>query len=168
MAAKTDNPTTKPASYVKKITMASAGFTPRACEDLLAQNKQKKTTVLRIYGRCAEAKADSTDIGPFIKFSGEFEAVNLVDRTKYRSKTLILPQIAENFLDDAIQSVKSSDPNAIAQFGLDITVEENRSTKGGYKFKYGVQPLIDAPKKDALSMIGESLGALPFVESSKS
>lgn len=160
-----ENMTLKPASYVKKIAMASVGLTPRGCEDLLNANGKKKTVVVRIYGRAMDMKADATDIGPFIKFTGEFEAVNLIDKTKYRSKVLILPSVAEQFLGDAVTSIKEDDPNAVAQFGLDITVEENRSNKGGYKFKYGVQPLIDAPKRDALSMLGESLGALPQIES---
>ena len=163
--SKQENPVLKPASYVKKITMASCGITPRLCEDILDKNGKKKTIAVRVYGRTFDMKADATDMGPFIKFIGEFEAVNLIDKSKYRSKTLIIPQVAEQFMADAVSAAKADDPNAVAQFGLDITIEENRSTKGGCKFKYGVQPLVDAPKRDALSQIGESLGALPFYES---
>lgn len=154
-------------SYVKKITMATVGTDPRELESLCKGKGNQAIPVVRVYGRIMESKPGTSDLGPFIKFSGEFQAENLLTGTKVRSRNLIVPAVAENFLADGISQAQKDDPKAGLEFGADITVSENLSKKGGFQFKYGVNALMGSKDGDFLDQLGAKLPALPAPASAK-
>lgn len=151
------------AKYTKKITMRSVGLSP---DDLqaIALERKTETPVVRIVGRITSTASGVTQIGPYVRFNGEFMAVNLVTNEEYRGMNLIVPGPAQMLLEKLTEAAKKTDKDAVAQFGCDITVREHKSTyESGYKFTYGVASLVDSPKEDALSLLAAQFGALPLL-----
>jgi len=151
-------------SYIKKLTCGTMGLDPRVLEDIAVKFGSTKKAVLRVIGRVHGATPGNSDMGPYVKFTGDFQGINLIDRSVSRSKILILPGVAESFVMEGFDGAKASDPDAVLQFGLDILVEENKSTKGGRKYKYAVTPLTDNVGKDALTLLTEQLGEVPYLQ----
>lgn len=150
--------------YLKKITPKLCGCNPHEMEEL-ARGKKKPVPVLRVYGRALEAERGATQLGPYIRFKGEFEAVNLTTGEKSRARNLILPEVGEMFVAEGLEKAKSTDENAVLQFGLDITVLEHTSSAGGWQFRWGMQALTKpAEGKDLLTEMGEKFGATPAIE----
>lgn len=147
-------------NYSRKISTSTIGLFTRELEDIAAKAKGKAVPVSRIYGIVRNSEPGQTDIGPYIKFSGEFEAINLVNRSVHRAKTLVLPAVAESFVNESLQAAKAESPDASVTIGMDITVTEHKSAKGGTKFKYGVSPLT-SPGNDPLTELGNKFGELP-------
>lgn len=152
--------------YAKKLTTKTVGLTPEKCEEIAKGQGSKAIPVVRVYGTVKKAEPKQSDLGPYSFFHGQFEAVNLVDGHKVRSTSLIVPAVAEPLLNDALAGEKEANGDAATlTFGLDITVLENLSQKGGWKFKFGVTALKGSEQKDPLDMLGEQLGTLPLLES---
>lgn len=151
------------ASYVKKITVAILGHEPRKLEEMAQGSGAEGVAVARVYGRVNDSKPGTTETGPYIKFEGQFEAVNLVTGIKMRSKNLILPDVGATFVGEGLEAAKKTDPGASLEFGCDITVVENRSSKGGYQFRYGVKPLLGPEGEDALDKLAARLPAVAAI-----
>lgn len=151
------------AKYSKRITMRSIGFMPEDLEAIALEQKTE-TPVARILGRVTDIEAGQTQYGPFTKFKGEFAAFNLATGEEIRGQVAILPGPAEMLVDKLVEAAKKQDKNAVAQFGLDVTVREHKSTHDkGWKFTYGVSSLVDTPQEDALSILAAQFGALPML-----
>jgi len=151
-------------AYVKKITTALCGVSAQVAESTALAGDGEEVPVLRVGGRITGSEAGKTAISEYIKFKGEFEAINAVTDQHYRSQNLIVPSVAEQMLADL-----SANGEEVTQFGLDITVVKNDTTKGGYKFRYGVRSLTSPRVKDALSQLMESFdNAVPLLAAPKS
>lgn len=160
MASKTQQ--TAAPQYLKKVTTKHVRLSTKQMEEI-AEAAMKKAgepvdvAVMRVYGRARTATQGQGTYGPWTKFGGEFEAVNLVTKEVFRSTHLCLPPMGEQMLSDMLES--REDKDAWVQFGVDVTVAFNDSAKGGTKFSYGVQPLMETtqPKDDILTQLGAKL-----------
>jgi len=156
-------------TYLKKITTATIGLSPKAMNAIAtdeAMADKMPARVMRVYGTVRGQKKGTSNFGPWIGFLGEFESVNLIDGKKFRSKTLMLPSVGEMALSDALDEAKSKNPDAFIEFGLDVIVEKNESSKGGWEFKYGIIPLKSPEfqgESDTLAILGKSLGEMPIL-----
>lgn len=155
-------------NYLKKISTGTVGLAPKQMNVIATDEKfaGKPVPVMRVYGTARGTKKGTSNFGPYIGFLGEFEAINLCDGQKYRSKTLLLPSLAEQMLADSLDEAKSKSPDAFIEFGLDVTAEKNVSAKGGWEFKWGIKPLKQPEflgETDSLSKLGQSLGELPLM-----
>lgn len=140
--------------YAKKITAAVMGIGPEVAEKIV---KERGTTaVLRVYGFAKSYKEEVSAFGGnYKRFVGEFAAKNLLTGDEARSESLILPPVAEMYVAEGTDM--ASKENAKYKFGLDLTVQENKSSKGGQKFKYGVRTLVKNDFTDPLTELGDSL-----------
>jgi len=164
---------------VKKITMRTMLLSTEQLEEIATKNKGKDTSVLRVYGRVSSsttAASSFTDNGEarnYLKFGGEFEAINLfaedAENAKARSQGLILPSEGEYVVAKFLETARKQDPKGSAEFGLEITVSHHTPPKGnkGYCFKYGVKVLGETPTEDSLSLIGAKFGAVVKTGKSK-
>jgi len=166
--------------YVKKITMRTVGLDTDTLEQTAIANPKKEISVLRVYGRVSgvvSAQSSFSDNGEpkfYQKFTGEFEAINLlateISEAKVRSQALILPPDAEYVIQSQLGAARKADPKSSIEFGLEITVLHHTPPKGGkgYQFKYGVKVLGDNnPVEDSLTLIGAKFGAVPAVSGKK-
>lgn len=141
-------------SFLRKITTAGIGLSMPVLEDAVKGNGDKYREVMRVYGTVASAEpGKDTGLGPYSVFSGEFEAQNMLSGDKFRSAKLILPSIAEV----PLLGMLSDDKAMRVKFALAITANENRSMKGGKKYRFGVTPLMEMDANDELSRIAASL-----------
>lgn len=153
-------------NYPKKITTAMIGLGVEVLQDYAEKNgKRKPVAVCNVFGRVRKTSTEQSQYGPYTRYNGEFEAINLLDNTSHRSRVLILPQVAETALDEQVGSVKQSDPEAVVEFGLVINVQYyNNPNKTGTRFRFGVNPLGQPSNDDALSQIGQRFGAIPSAQ----
>lgn len=142
--------------YLKKINVRSIGISIEDTETV-AEREQSPTTIMRVYGTCRGATQKTSDIGPYSVFNGEFEAINCVTGEKYRSSTLILPEVGELVLNNQLGASEDDDNISGIQFAIDLTVEPNKSSKGGRSYKFGVKPLIESDDTDPLLSMGRML-----------
>lgn len=151
--------------YPNKITTSTVGFNVDLCEQIAQEHgKAKPVPVLRLYGRVKSYNTENSTYGTFLRFvaSDFVEGINLVTGDIYRSKTLIVPPGAEMVLAELVDIAKSADEKAVAEFGLDITVQFHKSqNEKGTKFTWGVLPLREPSEDDSITALGKSFGALP-------
>lgn len=143
--------------FLKKISVAAMGLTTRGLEELAAAHKPKVISVLRVWGIVSGREPGTSQFGDYMRFKGEFAAINLVSGEEARAQSALLPQLGETVVNSLFD--KAAKDGGTAQIGLEITVEVNESQKGGTKFRYGVKPLIEGKGEDALTIMAKALPA---------
>lgn len=117
---------------------------------------------MAVYGSAHRSIAGETDYGPYIKFRGRFEAINLDSGETFQSSNLILPPIAEELLEDALtaDNVKS------VEFGLRVGVRKDESSVSGYVWV--AESIRDTEETDPLERLRAELTdakVIPMLES---
>ena len=157
--------------YLNKITLKAMGIDTREAEKIGVDAGGKEVAILRVYGKVSNAVAKEAELGPYIMFEGQFEAQNLITGEKGRSAKLIVPALAETCFNEvymkgvaeaeaaAKEGSGPKDGQVFVNVAGDITTMLNPSNKGGYKHKYGVQPLIEATGEDDLTRLASTFKA---------
>ncbi len=86
--------------------------------------------LMTVYGNTHRSIPGETDYGPYLKFRGKFEAVNIETGEMFTSMNLILPPIAEELVEDALtrEGVSSVD------FALKVGVRRDDEAISGYQW----------------------------------
>ncbi len=156
--------------YLNKITLATMGVDTRDAEKIGVDADGKEIPILRVYGKVSNTAAKEGDLGPYVVFSGQFEAQNLITGEKGRSDKMIVPSLAETCFNEVymkgLEEAKAAagpdapkDGQVFVNVAADITTMKNPSNKGGWKHKYGVAPLIEAAGEDDLTRLAASFKA---------
>lgn len=115
--------------------------------------------VATLYGRCTEKKVGTSDYGEYIRFMGEFEAVNADTGESYRAGKMIVPGVLEGLLDSAI----SVEENEAVDFAVEVWVEPSERGNAGYT--YNIKPLIKPKESDVLGELRAlAAGSAPALE----
>jgi len=125
--------------FLKKITVKGV------CPGLKEMEKpEKPDAIMTVFGLVTGAKPDRSDYGDYIRFEGNFEAVDMGTGNAYRSGRMILPGIAEGLLAGAFngEGVES------VQFALEIGIKPSKSPVG---YDYTVKPLVESAENDPLA-----------------
>lgn len=157
---------------LRKITTSQCNLSTDVLNAYAESHKDAVTPVLRVYGGIRSSKLGKSAYGEYFVFEGQFEAVNLITNTAYRSKKLILPDVGAEALQVLLDNVKAKDKEAMGQFGMDVCITYNAASSNranSTKFRWSCKPLIDIKTEgDYLSKLGKSFGALPLIEVPKS
>lgn len=164
--------------YLNKITVATMGIDTREAEKIGVDADGKEIPILRVYGKVSKAEPKTGDLGPYIVFSGQFEAQNLLDGSKGRSDKLIVPSLCETCFNEVymkgLEEAKAvagadapKDGQVFVNVAADITTMLNPSNKGGWKHKYGVLPLIEATGEDDLTRLASTFKAPKLLNAPK-
>lgn len=105
---------------------------------------------INVYGQVRRMVPGQTDLGPFIRFKGTFEAVNIGTGEMFRSMNMILPDEAADLLEEAL----SSEGAKSVDFALKIGVAGDDSNIG---YHYYVEPLMQSQEGDPLEAIRNNL-----------
>lgn len=143
------------ATILHKISTATVGLQSALLEKTALESKGVPVNVLIVGGFVTGMESGVSQFGNYIKFKGEFEGQNLLTGEVYRSGKLLLPPIAEGPISQEFEQAEGGR----LKFAMQISVEENKSTKGGVKYKYGVKPLVEPKSDDELSKLMKSLPA---------
>lgn len=124
--------TTAPApQYPRKITLKEIGAQPTKEERAaMLLDHTKIIPLARIYGVAGSFKPgmgqtpDGTQ-KPYVKFLGQFRAVNLKTGEVFNSATLILPQ----FIEEQLHGILASGNAQSAEFGFEIAAQGDQPGK---------------------------------------
>lgn len=139
-------------SIIKKITIKDVCGT--------VQKPESATTLMRVVGIAKDFDTGTTTFGEFIKFKGQFRAINIATGEAFDSGAMILPDIANNLIFGALSSEGA---NAV-EFAFDLAIKPSKSPTG---YDYTVQSLIESKEADPLSAllaVAPDLPALPAPE----
>jgi len=118
----------------------------------------KRFHAVRVYGNATGARSMSNEKGDFVKFTGQFRAVNPETGEEVQSGALFLPPIAENFVFGALNGVESGG----VMFGFDLFMVADSTSATGYVFE--VSPLMDEPANDPLTVMSKQFAPMPAIE----
>lgn len=145
------------AQIVKKITVAKCS--QGNLKKMAAGMEDGQTaTVLRVYGRVTGREHGQTDLGPYVKFRGQFRAESVHPDTgevkEYSSAACILPEIAQ----DAIVGAMGEETSSL-DFAFDVQITADESSVVGYTF--GIVPLVEEAESDPLAALAAKLKDAP-------
>jgi hypothetical protein len=152
-------------SFLKKITTQTMGFQTRQLEVTAEEHQPKPVSIMRVWGMVSGKTPGVSQYGPYMKFTGEIAALNLITGDEARSQALLLPGIAEAVVISLFD--RATKEGGSAQIALEVTVTYNNSAKGGTKFAYGVKPLVEFKGEDALSVMAKQLPPPALIDGSK-
>ena len=126
----------------------------------IAHGMTEPKAVMRIVGIARGLTTGEGDYGSWVKFKGDFTAINLLTGESYRAPACILPGIAGDLIE---ASVMDADNNAV-EFGFDVVLEPSDSPVG---YEFGAVPLIETKEEtplDALMALVSDAHALPAID----
>lgn len=128
-------------NLIRQITVKTIKAQPKP------HSIEEDALIATLYGRCTEKKVGTSDYGDFIRFKGEFEAVNAESGETFRAGNMIVPGVLEGLLDSAI----TADENNAVDFAVEVWVEP--SDRGNTGYTYSIKPLIQPEESDALAQL---------------
>lgn len=144
---------------LKKITLATCNATPNV-EQLIAAKDEKGNfaivPLLSIIGIASAFKVGQTDKGEYVRFLGQFKAINANDKTEYVSGACILPGSAPDLIYGALAGAGEGEKRAV-EFAFNIGARYDASAVT--KYVYTVEQVIQADETDPLLQLERRLSA---------
>jgi len=142
--------------YPRKITLKEVGAQP-SNEDKAAMllDSTKEITLARIYGVAGAFKPGNSDHGPFVKFMGQFKAVNMRTGEIFIGTTLILPR----FLEEQLHGHLSAGTVGV-EFAFEVSAKGDQpgAKKSATGYTYTAKPLIGFAENSALAALEAKIG----------
>lgn len=109
-----------------------------------------------VLGIAGTFKVGESQMGEYVKFAGQFKAVNLTNGKQFRSGAAILPKPAQELIAGALAGENTNS----ASFALRIGVKRDKTAATGYVF--AVSSLIPMADADPLALLEKQvIAALP-------
>ena len=125
--------------FIKKITCRTVGCEAKAGESFVIMGKLRRGVMA------------VTNFGEYVRFGGDFEAVNEATGEVFRSAVFLCPGIMEDVLHSALQSAQETDKTASAEFALRFSTKEDKSAARGYVWT--AEFLLEAATDDPLTRL---------------
>ncbi len=135
----------KKAEPLRKITVKAVWGDKPDIEQILAA-PDKILPMMQVYGVAKKAKLGTSDYGDFVRFLGDFRAVNMKTGKLYRSSVLLLPR----FLEDDLAAALGGEGTA-AEFAVEISAKYDKSAATQYV--YLADSLVEAAETDAMKAL---------------
>lgn len=120
---------------------------------------EKQTDLYTVYGVATGTRTGETDKGPWVSFTGSFEAVRLSDNAKFVSPQVFLPEPMQGML------LSTLDGDASVEFAVVIGNKPSDSPVG---YEYTVRPLVKPQENDAVAQLrSQVVGTLEAPKDSK-
>lgn len=138
-------------TLLKKITMsevcglarASGGFKPKTHFGADENGNFAPFLLMRVIGVVDSYKSGTTNYGEYLKFEGNFGAINN-DGIEFRSTVAILPPPADALLKQAVDKAEG----APVQMAFDVMAVQDAGDRG---YKFQVTPLMEQAESDPLA-----------------
>lgn len=139
-------------SFVRKITVKNI---VGAVKDYVPSEKEAPVMLVRVVGSVSRLAHGTSNFGgeesPWVKFLGQFKAVNLLTGEEFRAFTCLLPSIASEPLEAAV-----AEADAPVEFAFDLGVRWSDTPIG---YEYVCNPLIEPDTADPLEQLTARLPA---------
>lgn len=128
-------------NYVKKLTSVTMEAVPKGYKDW--EHGEHKATA-HIVGIVEKTEAGVTSLGEYIAFIGTFKATNLETGEIYRSKKCLLPGVASDALEDAVNGAEGGQVEFAMEIGIKRVIKKNaQGEEVGAGYEYTMKPLIE-------------------------
>jgi len=121
--------------------------------DALDLEKKKQVLLMRVYGCVTAIKPGASDLGPYVRFIGEFKGVNLQTGELFVAPACIMPR----FLEEQIAGACTPESMPV-MFGFDIGVKWDKTTPT--KYQYTAVPVIEPKTSNAMLALEEQISKL--------
>lgn len=118
-------------AFIKKISTKMLGYEKKQIRKMV---EKAPCGLYRVYGLATGVRYGDGDNGPWIKFVGQFEAVNMSTGALIRSGELFLPNNVTPILESQIIAGKGEDKFKGIQFALEIGAKEDEESAVGYVY----------------------------------
>ena len=147
---------------VKGIMGAKVDTLPQI-EKLIASKNLKETVPLaRIIGRADKARPDTSKLGDFVRFGGEFVGINLVTGERFDSGSAILPGIAESAVYGMMGQLNDKgQASSAVEFAFEIGARYDATA--ATKYVYVVTPLLEAKPSDPMKALLDATGTVKAI-----
>lgn len=150
----------KQAEALRKITLGTCNAQPSAETIAKLEKTGKPIALMDVFGIARRAKPGVSTLGEYVKFLGNFKAVNLADKSEYTAPVVILPK----FLEEQLYAVMGgADQVSDVQFGFRVSAKYDK--KAATKYSYTAASLLKPADNDPLAMleaqIADARRALP-------
>lgn len=156
-ASGNDQPQPPQPNYPRKLTLKECGAQPSK-EDRakLLLDAKLQIPLLRIFGIAGAFKPGNSDHGPFVKFIGQFKAINLKTGEIFVASTMILPR----FIEEQLHGVLSAAASQSVEFAFEISAQGDqpgaKASATGYT--YSAKPLMGFAENSALAALEAKIG----------
>lgn len=119
----------------------------------------------RVFGVASGSGTGESTYGPYVFFTGSFEAIRFSDRERSKSDKLFLQDPAEGLLLAALTGLKREDSNGTVAFAFDIGVKPSQrwvDKDEGNSYEYLIESKVNVQQNDPLAQLrGQVLDDLP-------
>lgn len=112
------------------------------------KDKTKDHPLLRVWGVATRYKPGNSDFGAFLKFNGQFRALNIETGAVYRSAALLLPKFLEDELAGALGSMDAPKPS---EFAIEIGAKYDKTSATSYVFT--ANSLVETSESDQMKQL---------------
>lgn len=119
---------------------------------------EKATGLFQCYGVAQGLRTGNTTYGPWLAFTGNFEAVRSKDGRKFFGTQIFLPEPAQSMMAGHLKVAQEEDKTATIAFAFEIGIKPNDTPVG---YEYTIKPLIKPSGNDPLAALRQQLAALP-------
>ena len=116
----------------------------------------EKTAIMRVVGIARSMQAGEGDYGPWVKFKGTFQGINLLTGEEMTAPYCLLPEVASCLVENQL----GADDVTSVEFGFDLYIKPSDTPIG---FEYLAEPLVEPTGADPLAHLSKSLPAPPKV-----
>lgn len=135
-------------------------ITPKTVLEMQPEKPKKQVWLIRVLGIIYDYKEGTTDLGPYIKFRGDFKALRLSDKVSFRSNIAIFPKPLDDVLAAQYLSTidqETGEQTKKCQFAALIGIKPSTSPTG---YDWVVKPLLEMKKQDALANLETTVAGL--------
>ena len=120
---------------------------------------KSETAVMRIFGVTRGYVTGEGAFGPFLKFVGEFKAIDLGSGEEAIGSAAYLPSPIDALLAVQIDALKQDGKAVSVEFAFDIAAKPSEKAATGYE--YVVHSLTETRVSDPLALLSSTVAALP-------
>lgn len=126
------------AKILKKITVKGV------CGEI--EKPEKEIGLMTVYGLANSGTPDSSQYGDYVRFNGQFEAVDHKTGELFQSGTMIIPGIGEVLLYGALSNI--GEDGGSLRFAFEFGIKPSKSPTG---YDYTLKPLTESNASDPLA-----------------
>lgn len=143
---------------LKKITMAACGAKPDIEKLIAFKNANGAAAImplLTVYGIASDFKAGAgkDGMGDYVRFLGQFKAVNVETGEVFISGACILPGAAPDMVFGALRSLGEAGGSIEFAFNIGVKFDADSATK----YVYSVQQITSLGQSDPLAALESKL-----------
>jgi hypothetical protein len=138
--------------FLKKISTVKLGFEKAQIRELC---KSAPAGLYQVYGVATGMTQGQTDMGEYVKFTGQFEVQNLVTGEILRSAQLFLPDAVSALLESQLTTEASAEGFKGVQFAFEVGAIYSKDSATEYE--YTTKNLMPESESDLLSSMRKML-----------